>query len=78
VASRVAQYSVEGAFMSEVKLPTDHITCPAFGGADMRSLFITSAREGLTSQQLSRQPEAGSVFVVQSEFVGQKEHQVIL
>ena len=36
----------------------------AFGGPDLRTLFITTARIGLTPQQLEAQPLAGGLFAV--------------
>jgi len=77
-AARVARYSPGGAFDSEFPLPTDHITCPGFGGADLRRMFVTSAMQGLSEQHLDRQPEAGKTFSFEVETPGQTEHQVIL
>ncbi len=77
-AGRVAKYAPNGDFISATDLPTDHITCPAFGGDDLQTLFITSAREGLTAAQLLAQPQAGNVFKVQMDVIGQREHQIVL
>jgi sugar lactone lactonase YvrE len=46
-------------------LPTSHITNCAFGGPDMRTLFITSARSGLSAEQLGAQPLAGGLFAIE-------------
>ncbi len=46
-AARVARYSPEGQFRSAIGFPATQISCPAFGGPNMTSLFATSAREGL-------------------------------
>jgi sugar lactone lactonase YvrE len=77
-ASRIARYSVDGEFMSQVSFPTQHITCPAFGGGQLTTLFATSATQGLTSTQLNEQPEAGKTFMLEQNEVGQNEHQIIL
>jgi xylono-1,5-lactonase len=53
-----------GAELARIALPTDHITNVAFGGPGLRTLFITSARSGLTPEQLARQPLAGALFAV--------------
>lgn len=49
----------------------DHIPCPVakltsctFGGENFQDLYITSARVGLTDEELAKQPLAGAVFVV--------------
>lgn len=56
---------VSGAELGRVKLPTDHITNCAFGGADLRTLFITSARSDLSTAQLAAQPLAGALFAIE-------------
>lgn len=53
-----------------VKLPTDHITNMAFGGPDLRTLFITSARFELSPAQLDQQPLAGALFAVETNVTG--------
>jgi len=51
-------------------LPTRHITDCAFGGADMRTLFITSAATGLTPAQQKAEPLAGGLFAVEVDAEG--------
>jgi sugar lactone lactonase YvrE len=58
----VRRYSPDGALDRTVGLPVDRVTNMAFGGPDLGELFITTAREGLTREQLEGQPLAGSVF----------------
>ena len=53
------------AELARITLPTSHITNCAFGGADLKTLFISSARFGLSSAQLSEQPLAGGLFCVE-------------
>jgi sugar lactone lactonase YvrE len=48
------------------KLPAAQITSCAFGGENLEDLYITSAREGLTDQDITSQPLAGSVFVIRN------------
>ena len=50
--------------LCRVELPTSNVTNCTFGGADLRTLFITTARTGLTPQQLEAQPLAGGLFSV--------------
>jgi len=40
-------------------------TSIAFGGPDLRTLFVTSATQGLPADTLGRWPHAGSVFQVE-------------
>lgn len=37
-------------------------TAAAFGGADLGTLYITTARENLTPADLAAQPHAGDIF----------------
>jgi sugar lactone lactonase YvrE len=54
-----------GQVIDQIDLPVARITSAAFGGKDFRDLYITSARVGLTEEQLAQQPLAGSLFVVE-------------
>ena len=75
-AARMARYSENGLFVSEIRLPTDNITCPSFGGSELKTLFATSAMQGLSSEQKTSQVQAGKTFVCDVDIVGQAEHQV--
>ena len=39
-------------------------TCCCFGGAGFDTLYVTSAMQRLTPEDLAKQPLAGSVFAV--------------
>jgi len=62
--SAVRCYSPQGLLERVVEVPASQVTSCAFGGPDLADLYITSARGGLTPEQLERQPHAGSVFRV--------------
>jgi sugar lactone lactonase YvrE len=51
--------------LGRIALPTAHITNCAFGGPELRTLYITSARSGLSAEQLAAQPLAGGVFAIE-------------
>jgi len=61
---------VTAAELARIALPTDHITNVAFGGPDMRTLFVSSAKFELTDAQLAAQPLAGALFAVQTDALG--------
>lgn len=65
---------VTAAELARVALPTDHITNVAFGGPDMTTLFISSARFELTDAQLAAQPLAGALFAVETDAPGLAAH----
>ena len=69
---RVARYSPSGERMLELELPAPNVTSVAFGGADLRTLFVASARENLTEEQLVAHPLSGSVFAVATETRGRQ------
>ncbi len=77
-ASRIARYGSDGQFIEAFQFPTSHITCPAFGGPDMTTLIATSARQGLSEEQLNAERLAGQTFSIQTQIKGLPEYQVIL
>ncbi len=71
-AGRVAQYGPDGRFITAYNLPASQVTCPAFGGPDLTTVFVTSASEGLGGVL------DGQVFQFGAGIGGQAEHRVIL
>jgi len=61
-ASRIVRYSPAGEIDRIVETPVSQPTKCAFGGPDLDVLYVTSARTGLSSEQLEREPLAGSLF----------------
>lgn len=53
-----------GVGLRTIKLPASRITSCAFGGPDLSTLYITSARVGLDEAALAAQPLAGGLFKV--------------
>jgi L-arabinonolactonase len=66
----VVRHAPDGAVVSRLKVPASQPSCPAFGGADRKTLFVTSAREGLDEAALAADPQAGNLFVYQVEVAG--------
>ena len=69
----VIRYAPDGAIDRIVRLPVTNPTCVAFGGDDHGTLFITTARFGLSPEQLAREPFAGSLFAVRPGVCGVPE-----
>jgi sugar lactone lactonase YvrE len=61
---RVVRYDPAGRIERQIQLPVPRAVGCTFGGDDMATLFITSARETMTAQQLQNAPLSGSVFAV--------------
>ncbi len=58
----VTRYDLDGRVDRVINVPVPRPTSCAFGGSDMSTLFITSARIRLSAQQLSEAPLSGGVF----------------
>jgi hypothetical protein len=43
---------------------------PCFGGPDLKTLFITTSRQGRSPQELAQYPGAGCVFAMRVEVAG--------
>jgi L-arabinonolactonase len=67
---RVVRYTPEGRIDRIVPLPCRYVTCCAFGGPDLSTLYITTARHDLDLGQLSMEPHAGSLFGLDAGVVG--------
>jgi xylono-1,5-lactonase len=58
----VRRLSADGKVTAKIAMPVQRPTCPTFGGTELNTLFITSARTGLSADQLLEQPLAGGLF----------------
>ena len=62
--SRVIRFTPDGRIDREIRLPVSQVTMCAFGGPDLRTLYITTARESLDEAALAKEPLAGGIFAV--------------
>ena len=60
--SELHRYTPDGTLDTIVRLPVSQVTSAAFGGADLSTLYITTAREGFTRADRQAQPHAGDIF----------------
>jgi L-arabinonolactonase len=72
-SGKVIRYAPNGHPVEEFVLPVSQPTCVAFGGHDMNILFVTTARVGLTEDQLKTEPQAGHLFIYQTPYEGLPE-----
>jgi sugar lactone lactonase YvrE len=56
--------------LEEVEIPAPNITACTFGGKDLKTLFITTARQELTDDELKDFPKSGSLFAVETSVRG--------
>jgi sugar lactone lactonase YvrE len=77
-AGRLARYRPDGRLDRVVELPVTMPTCPAFGGKDLKTMFVTSAWVDLGPAEREAQPLAGAVFAFDLETPGLPEHHMKL
>jgi L-arabinonolactonase len=70
---RITRYAPDGRVDRVVRMPAQHVTSLTFGGADLRTLFVTSASLRLTPAERERQPQAGHVFAFEPGVTGLPE-----
>jgi len=59
-----------GQLVEATPVPALNITSCIFGGADLTDLYITSARKGLSQEQLVKYPQSGGLFKIKTEIQG--------
>lgn len=67
---KVTRFDPTGAPVQSIRLPVARVTACSFGGADLRTLYVTSARAGLDPAALRQQPLAGGLFALPAEVAG--------
>ena len=70
---RVVKISPEGQILAEYSLPATYPTMVAFGGEDMKTLFVSTCRAAQTDAELEQFPQAGGIFALDVENEGQIE-----
>lgn len=70
---RLLRLSPSGEILREVLLPVRCPTMIAFGGADFRTLYITSARHNRPNAELAQHPLSGCVMSMQVDVPGVPE-----
>ncbi|MBL6946573.1 MAG: SMP-30/gluconolactonase/LRE family protein [Rhodospirillales bacterium] len=61
---RVSRFSPEGKLDRAVPLPVAQVTSCVFGGAELDTLYVTSASQTLDENELRGQPLAGGLFEI--------------
>lgn len=67
---RLTRFDAQGVEDFYIELPVPNITKCAFGGTDMKTLYITTARVGLEEDGLSEFPQSGGLFSVNVNYQG--------
>jgi len=64
------RFAPSGECVRTVRLPVQQPSSCAFGGPNLDRLFVTSAREDLTEEELRMQPSAGGLFMLEAGVKG--------
>jgi sugar lactone lactonase YvrE len=71
--SKVVRLSPQGKLLAEHPVPAMCPTMCAFGGDDLCTLYVTSARQKREADELARFPESGGIFSMRVEVAGLPE-----
>jgi D-xylonolactonase len=66
----INRYSPDGRKLSKLAMPVANVTKAAFGGKDLRTLYVTTAWKDLSPKERTEQPLAGGLFRVRVDVAG--------
>lgn len=76
--SCVVRHAPDGSVDRIIEVPVSQVTCPAFGGPDLKTLFITTANKNLSDEQRAAEKVAGGLFAIEVDVAGQPEAKIVL
>lgn len=59
-----------GQLLEAIPVPALNVTSCVFGGPDLTDLYITSARKGMSAEQLAKVPLSGGLFRIHTKIKG--------
>lgn len=68
--ARLLKLSPQGDVLAETAVPARCPTMPCFGGPDLKTRYLTSARHGRPAEELQRWPDAGCIFSMRVDVAG--------
>lgn len=71
---RIVRHRPDGSIDQTVRLPVTNPTCLCFGGADLKTLYVTTAAKFLTDAQRAVEPLAGALLALEGLGQGLPEH----
>lgn len=75
---KILRLSPTGDILCEIVLPLRCPTMVAFGGSDLRTLYITSARQNRSDKELTQYPLSGCVLSLDVDVPGRLENAYVL
>jgi sugar lactone lactonase YvrE len=70
---RVLRFAPDGSIDAVLRVPVRRPTMVAFGGPDLATLFVTTAREGASEAELAEFPHSGGLFALETGHAGLPE-----
>lgn len=70
---QVLCFAPDGVLLGRVRVAARRVTMCAFGGPHLRTLFITTAREGASDVERRRFPQSGKLFSIELDVTGREE-----
>ncbi len=67
---QILKLAPDGRILAAIETPVVCPTMPCFGGDDLKTLYVTSARYNRPTQELAQMPESGCVFSTRVEVAG--------
>lgn len=69
-AAKVTRRDAAGRILQTIALPCSQVSSCAFGGPELKTLYITTAAVGLSKEQLEQEPQAGGLFAIELDITG--------
>jgi sugar lactone lactonase YvrE len=68
--AQLLRFAPSGACVAALPVPVQCPTMPCFGGDDLQTLFVTTARKGRPAAEIAAQPAAGHVISMRVDTAG--------
>jgi sugar lactone lactonase YvrE len=69
-AARLNRFAPDGKLLASYPVPVGAPTMPCFGGADLKTLFVTSLRAGRAPELLAKYPLTGTLIATRVDVAG--------
>lgn len=63
-----------GELLEKIKMDCPFITCPGFGGEDLRDLYLTTSTWGYTEEDFDKYPDAGGIYKTRVSVPGRLDY----
>ena len=68
---RVTRFNPQtGKALEHVEMPASQVTSCCFGGEELKQLYLTTARAGISPDALAKEPQAGGLFMLEVDVKG--------